>query len=781
MVKSIISYPDKVTNSNQNPNINPNSIPNTNNDRQSQSYGRQELLGTLLNNYTSNFNSFAQPNQSISGSSGNGGIGSISGGLGGVNNLTMNQASNYYIKDSPNINERFRNDSIYLPPPVNSQLKSNDDPAGSGLQNLKVNGLPSRSNSIFNSIVQFPSSHNSISADYLVNRGQKSRESSLLYDNPNLLQDFENYLNNYNNFNNTKYPNSRQNLQDRKPSKSSKNSSIDLSNSVVWDNFGPGYNGSLSNILQGITNGSIDFSSMSNEQRRDSILKLVNDPQGLQYFQQFQQFQQFQNQQQKLEKPVGTQLKMDPTALRQDMFNKQLMDMKGDTLKPEGPLSPTSSLSSKSEPKFNTDLTVHSPVNSSKNSSKNNSTINQVNLDQSQPYSTQRYYNYSQNPANLQFNNFVNPQQFPPSQVTNASPPFQTYQQLPPQNYRVNQNLPQTYPNYNISQTGLQVLPPNHTVVKQNVDKDKQEPSEDRKRFKKQKNQSGKKIINGDLLNLPPPIQTKEGEKPILGATKIDQLMLVLQARDENNHDVKYRTTKDGTIIGDIEPEHLVGGIEKQKLEEDETFEDDGDDSRKKKKRKIPRCPYCQKYFAQSTQLEVHIRSHIGYKPFECSYCHKRFTQGGNLTTHLRLHTGEKPFTCEICSRSFSRKGNLAAHKLTHDNLKPFDCKLDNCDKSFTQLGNLKSHQNKFHLDTLNAITKKLTELSAVEISQLPKHEQDLLDYFKDLYKNSNKGIKGRGKSTKSGESQSPPSRMAENIEGYNSVYLNNYDLNYLG
>lgn len=135
----------------------------------------------------------------------------------------------------------------------------------------------------------------------------------------------------------------------------------------------------------------------------------------------------------------------------------------------------------------------------------------------------------------------------------------------------------------------------------------------------------------------------------------------------------------------------------------------------------------------------MHIRSHIGYKPFECLYCGRKFTQGGNLRTHLRLHTGEKPFTCNVCNRSFNRKGNLAAHKLTHENLKPYECKLDNCDKSFSQLGNLKLHQNRFHLETLNTLTKTIA-------NNLPFEDQELLAYFKDLYKNSNKGIRGRGK-----------------------------------
>ena len=308
--------------------------------------------------------------------------------------------------------------------------------------------------------------------------------------------------------------------------------------------------------------------------------------------------------------------------------------------------------------------------------------------------------------------------------------------------------------------------------------------------------------------NLMPAQQFAKSEdgRPLLGATKIDQLMLVIQARDKGVTK-SIEQGPDGSILaspgnyidgsaanpeGNVlpRPVSLVGGVEKphrpksevkgngeideygqrqqgqqqahlqgfrsapgpgpgpglEQIQYSQHRVKDSEGSPKRKKTKTQQCPYCLKYFTQSTHLEVHIRSHIGYKPYECSYCHKKFTQGGNLRTHLRLHTGEKPFTCDICSRSFNRKGNLEAHKLTHEHVKPYECRLDNCDKSFTQLGNLKSHQNRFHLETLNALTHKLAELSGPAIDSLPADEKDLLLYFKDLYRNSNKGIRGRGK-----------------------------------
>lgn len=238
--------------------------------------------------------------------------------------------------------------------------------------------------------------------------------------------------------------------------------------------------------------------------------------------------------------------------------------------------------------------------------------------------------------------------------------------------------------------------------------------------------------------------------------------MLVIQAREKGNKGA-ISQAPDGSILASPNSNDdksavipltvdLVGGIEKPAKDDENGLSGQSPERKKKRRGKSQQCPYCFKQFNQSTHLEVHVRSHIGYKPFQCTYCNKRFTQGGNLRTHMRLHTGEKPFQCEVCNRQFSRKGNLAAHMLTHNKEKPFECKLDDCDKSFTQLGNLKSHQNKFHLPLLNRLTHTLAELSGEAIKNLPPKERELLDYFAKLYKNSNKGIRGRGRGKKAGE-----------------------------
>ncbi|KAI9677593.1 MAG: hypothetical protein M1817_006547 [Caeruleum heppii] len=169
----------------------------------------------------------------------------------------------------------------------------------------------------------------------------------------------------------------------------------------------------------------------------------------------------------------------------------------------------------------------------------------------------------------------------------------------------------------------------------------------------------------------------------------------------------------------------------------------------KAKKRYECSVPDCGKGFSQKTHLEIHMRAHTGAKPFLCKEpsCGQRFSQLGNLKTHERRHTGERPYRCDECGKRFAQRGNVRAHKIVHQQTKPFVCKLDNCGKQFTQLGNLKSHQNKFHIAVLTRLTQQFATIREGE--QVSAADREMWEYFATLYKNSNKGIKGRGKDRK--------------------------------
>ncbi|KAK7681143.1 hypothetical protein QCA50_015758 [Cerrena zonata] len=784
---------------------------------------------------------------------------------------------------------RPRGDSIFLPPPINlANLKfGNDYDANSVAQgnsqgnNHSLSAGVSRSNSIFSSLIQIPGSNgNSVSgpsskqqlqqqqqqqqqqpsnsAGGINQPGQKSRQVSFYpgtnppNDYPLSSQDLESYFGKESLSNILNWNQQRQQLmlfpQQQQQQQPKQRNLIDQSNSF-WEGLNMGLSGSVSGlpitndslngILASLSNGSIDFSGMSNEQRRDSILKLINDQ---------QQFQQ--------RTPTNTQPAK--TRLREDIFDKSKTNQStvpginnqqyrnpNDPNKPNlqvpnndknSRISPASSLSSKSSAKFDEPqspktspsifnarvLQTRAPPLQSNPQASGQSFFAQKPQQQPQPQQQlpqQPYQNYPGNPYNYnypnqpQFSQQVPPQysspfpqqqqQHPQQLPQHPQHPPQHPQQINPAQAQINPAQAQIQPNllkpgqqnyyqpqdrqnysYQPIQSQNQAIAPQDSqqspsISTQQLKADpvsqQQSPnykpnarqarattgappakrSRNAKKGSKNNSSDSTPIISGPLStafekNLVPAQQYAKSEdgRPLLGATKVDQLMLVIQAREKGNTNTIQQGV-DGSILGSPDNKNsvlpqsvnLVGGVDKP-----EKGSPGSDDKKKGRRHKTQQCPYCFKFFNQSTHLEVHVRSHIGHKPFECSYCHKRFTQGGNLRTHLRLHTGEKPFTCDICKRSFSRKGNLAAHQLTHNNEKPFECKLDDCDKSFTQLGNLKAHQNRFHLPTLNRLTHTLAEMSGENIANLPLKERELLDHFKELYKNSNKGIRGRGK-----------------------------------
>ncbi|KAF0024111.1 hypothetical protein F2P81_022913 [Scophthalmus maximus] len=108
-------------------------------------------------------------------------------------------------------------------------------------------------------------------------------------------------------------------------------------------------------------------------------------------------------------------------------------------------------------------------------------------------------------------------------------------------------------------------------------------------------------------------------------------------------------------------------------------------------------CEFCGKTFVDNGALTTHIRSHTGDKPVHrvsCETCGKSLASVHVLGVHRRIHTGERPFQCRVCGKAFRQVGGLNAHTLTHTGEKPFSCSL--CNKSFSTKGYLETHM-RFH------------------------------------------------------------------------------------
>ena len=98
----------------------------------------------------------------------------------------------------------------------------------------------------------------------------------------------------------------------------------------------------------------------------------------------------------------------------------------------------------------------------------------------------------------------------------------------------------------------------------------------------------------------------------------------------------------------------------------------------------------CDKTYRYKQNLTQHIKWHNGQKDYHCNECNKYFSQSGNLKSHVQsIHRA--PFKCHLCDKSFKQKESLNFHVQKHNGIiKTLKC--DMCFKAFAKPSLLKTH-----------------------------------------------------------------------------------------
>nr|XP_015215738.1 PREDICTED: transcription factor E4F1 isoform X2 [Lepisosteus oculatus] len=119
--------------------------------------------------------------------------------------------------------------------------------------------------------------------------------------------------------------------------------------------------------------------------------------------------------------------------------------------------------------------------------------------------------------------------------------------------------------------------------------------------------------------------------------------------------------------------------------------EDASEPSEKESEEKGHKCPHCKRVFKAPNYLRIHVKGHLGCKPFKCVECPKEFLTGYLLKKHMEAHLSERRFKCGECGKLYKTIGHVREHMRAHSDERPYRC--NKCDKGYKTKNALQVHQ----------------------------------------------------------------------------------------
>lgn len=138
------------------------------------------------------------------------------------------------------------------------------------------------------------------------------------------------------------------------------------------------------------------------------------------------------------------------------------------------------------------------------------------------------------------------------------------------------------------------------------------------------------------------------------------------------------------------------------------------------------KCLHCGKLFMKNFDLQQHVRSHTGERPYQCIVCGRTFAQKSNVKKHMSTHKvwpkrlrtlcyesaqppkgdeengggaaelsdASQTYSCQYCPSVFGTFFQLKSHRKQHTQQKVYKCIQKECDETFQELDTFLQHLN---------------------------------------------------------------------------------------